>query len=220
MLCKCDCGNEKSVRLDDLLSGMTKSCGCLRRETTHNILFDDITGKTYNELTAVRPIDNFGKWLFRCSCGREYVALAQNVKRGMTKSCGHIGGSYAEHTMFQFLTNHNIPFEHGTCPFDGLVNPDTNHKLYLDFVITRPDGIKIVVEHQGSQHFRVVTGNSAKWNEFGKQQREVTDSIKRDYFFEHGIPFYETRYDEDYLLHLENILIENGFQLNNEDKGV
>ena len=36
-LCRCRCGNEKRVRVDHLLSGSTKSCGCLQRErrTTH-----------------------------------------------------------------------------------------------------------------------------------------------------------------------------------------
>lgn len=36
-LCRCRCGNEKRVRVYDLLDGSTKSCGCLQRErrTTH-----------------------------------------------------------------------------------------------------------------------------------------------------------------------------------------
>lgn len=31
-LCKCDCGNEKEVLRNSLVSGTTKSCGCLERE--------------------------------------------------------------------------------------------------------------------------------------------------------------------------------------------
>ncbi len=31
-LCKCDCGNEKVVVADNLSSGKSKSCGCLKRE--------------------------------------------------------------------------------------------------------------------------------------------------------------------------------------------
>lgn len=31
-LCKCDCGNEKIVCADNLSSGKSKSCGCLKRE--------------------------------------------------------------------------------------------------------------------------------------------------------------------------------------------
>ena len=36
-LCRCRCGNERRVRVYDLLSGASQSCGCLRRElnTTH-----------------------------------------------------------------------------------------------------------------------------------------------------------------------------------------
>lgn len=32
VLCKCSCGNETTVRLDRFLSGVTKSCGCLKKE--------------------------------------------------------------------------------------------------------------------------------------------------------------------------------------------
>ncbi len=32
-LCKCDCGNEKVILRNSLVSGNTKSCGCLERET-------------------------------------------------------------------------------------------------------------------------------------------------------------------------------------------
>lgn len=33
-LCKCDCGKETEVSKSQLLSGRTKSCGCLRKEST------------------------------------------------------------------------------------------------------------------------------------------------------------------------------------------
>lgn len=31
-LCRCDCGTEKIIQFDDLITGDTKSCGCLRAE--------------------------------------------------------------------------------------------------------------------------------------------------------------------------------------------
>lgn len=37
--CECVCGNQVSVTLSRLKSGNTKSCGCLRRENTHNMRF-------------------------------------------------------------------------------------------------------------------------------------------------------------------------------------
>jgi hypothetical protein len=30
--CRCDCGKEKAVRFKDLKRGMTKSCGCIKKE--------------------------------------------------------------------------------------------------------------------------------------------------------------------------------------------
>ena len=136
--------------------------------------------------------------------------MPMNVKRGMTKSCGHIGNSYAEHRIFNFLLDHNIPFEYNTCPYDDLINPSTGHSLPLDFIITKPDGEKIIIEHQGEQHF--YSGKKAN-KKFGRLQRETTDKIKREYFMKNSIQFYETTHDEDYILHLENILTENGFDL-------
>lgn len=36
MICRCDCGAEAEVRVDLLLRGSTRSCGCLRREAGRN----------------------------------------------------------------------------------------------------------------------------------------------------------------------------------------
>lgn len=33
-ICKCECGNTKTVRYDSLTSGKTQSCGCLAESTT------------------------------------------------------------------------------------------------------------------------------------------------------------------------------------------
>lgn len=44
-LCKCDCGNEVEVTTSSLISGGTKSCGCLRSEAT---IKRNKEGKKYN----------------------------------------------------------------------------------------------------------------------------------------------------------------------------
>ena len=36
-LCKCECGNEKSVAYAELVNGHTKSCGCLHKQIVGNI---------------------------------------------------------------------------------------------------------------------------------------------------------------------------------------
>ena len=50
---------------------------------------EDLTGKTWCELTAVRYIRH-DFWLWRCSCGKEIEARVSSVKIGKIKSCGHI----------------------------------------------------------------------------------------------------------------------------------
>ena len=213
ILCICDCGNYKSVAASDLRSGMTKSCGCLKRETSSSRTFEDLTGQTFHELTAIRRVEDFVdkkgnhrvQWLWRCSCGREIKALPINVKRGMTKSCGHIGQSYAEYQICNLLSENNIEFKYDYAPFNDLVNPGTGYTLPVDFFITRSDGLNLIIEHQGIQHYKAVQGKDY----FGKLEREVTDKIKKEYFDKNNILFYETRYDKDYIEHTRSILREN-----------
>lgn len=50
------------------------------------------TGETYGRLTAVAEValnaQRQAMWRFACACGNELVALADNVERGRTASCG------------------------------------------------------------------------------------------------------------------------------------
>lgn len=45
-LCKCDCGTEKSVLQNSLVSGSTTSCGCLHREIVSRITYKHGLSKT------------------------------------------------------------------------------------------------------------------------------------------------------------------------------
>lgn len=68
--CRCDCGNQASVRISSLLSGSIKACGCLRSETVrarrlkHGEATDYRSGKRGSpEYRAWRGMIN------RCECG-------------------------------------------------------------------------------------------------------------------------------------------------------
>lgn len=39
VLCKCECSNQKVVRVEALLNGRTKNCGCLTKTAINFILF-------------------------------------------------------------------------------------------------------------------------------------------------------------------------------------
>ena len=47
----------------------------------------DLRGQRFFGLVAIRYAGN-GKWLWKCDCGKHATAIASNVKRGNSKSCG------------------------------------------------------------------------------------------------------------------------------------
>ena len=96
--CRCDCGNEVVVRRKNLLSGLTKSCGCLKREigvekakkmreVQKNKQTEDLTGKVFGNLTVIQP-ERISSYLCRCSCGREGIYSAGDLLTGRRRSCG------------------------------------------------------------------------------------------------------------------------------------
>lgn len=114
-LVKCDCGREKVVNAKNLRYGRITSCGCAmaraekrRRPANH----EDITGKTFFELTAVEYIKpDYWKW--RCSCGKETCARPSLVKAGRITSCGHVLKETArekvENNVFRHFDGTSIP---------------------------------------------------------------------------------------------------------------
>ena len=52
-LCKCNCGNTKVIRKDHLLSGATRSCGCLEKENRNKLAFDKTHGQSNTHLYYV-----------------------------------------------------------------------------------------------------------------------------------------------------------------------
>lgn len=99
-LCECDCGNEVVVRRSNLISGKTKSCGCIRRE--------DLTGKRFGRLTVLKhdyvDYNGISFWKCVCDCGNEVVVRSTSLKNGMTKSCG----CYKREQSSQRFTKHGL----------------------------------------------------------------------------------------------------------------
>lgn len=88
-LVKCDCGNEKVMRVDKLRHGKTPSCGCLN-------LTEDLTGRKFGKLTVLKrgPIIPDGKrtrgtWECQCDCGSPPKNIKEQfLKAGSCISCG------------------------------------------------------------------------------------------------------------------------------------
>lgn len=90
-LCQCDCGNKKVITQDDLKSGKTNSCGCLKKEIMSKKSFKDLTGKQFGEWTV---LELCGKnkymerlWKCKCSCGAIAEVTSRSLIGGYSKSC-------------------------------------------------------------------------------------------------------------------------------------
>lgn len=205
--CLCDCGTWFVTSISHLTTGHTSSCGCYRRQTSHSKL-EDLSGRKYHELTPIqyhhsRKSPN-GKssaiWLCLCSCGTYTMASSNDLKTGKVKSCGCIGSSYREKQIRKWLKENNVTF----CTeykFDDL---KYKRQLRFDFAILNNDSLLGLIEHQGRQHFK----EFSKTTNWGKLQREVTDSMKIKYCKEHNIPLYAIRFDADIDKSLKTILAE------------
>ena len=91
-LCKCECGNEKTIAGSNLTSCSTKSCGCIK-----HLNIKDLAGKKFGKLTVVRFAGSYkrchAKWLCKCECGNEKTVTGNNLTTGNTKSCGCLAKS-------------------------------------------------------------------------------------------------------------------------------
>ena len=110
--CKCDCGNEVTVRSNVLRSGKAKSCGCIQHRGTTNL---NLTGMKIGMLTVIEPLDSRDDkgsviWLCKCECGKEKTYSADALMHGGIVSCG----CYRENVLPNLLNSrlHRID---GTC---------------------------------------------------------------------------------------------------------
>lgn len=112
-ICRCTCGRLTSVQTHHLLSGHTKSCGCLGRSTgARNAL--DLTGQRFGRLTALEPTEKRRRtsiiWRCRCDCGSLVECETEELTRGSVRSCGCLQREQRKKNMASA-----IHFVDGTC---------------------------------------------------------------------------------------------------------
>ena len=90
-LCKCICSNKATISTNELKSGDTRSCGCLKAEAgiRKSKVF---AGDTFGRLIVLsrEPSKGLGiaEWRCQCSCGRIIVTSAGRLGSGSSKNCG------------------------------------------------------------------------------------------------------------------------------------
>jgi hypothetical protein len=91
-LCSYACGRKTVVAGCHLVSGHTRSCGCLRRRTAGARLFKNLIGQRFGRrVVLARAGSNkhgHATWLCACDCGNEVVVSTNVLNRGNARSCG------------------------------------------------------------------------------------------------------------------------------------
>lgn len=100
VLCRCDCGTEKYIRVFNLVRDRAKSCGCWRQERLQGTKFPDLA--PHND-AIVTIGSRHGRWTViaeprtghnrivacRCECGNEKDnVVVKHLLSGESKSCG------------------------------------------------------------------------------------------------------------------------------------
>ncbi len=86
--CVCDCGNKIIAAQDNLVSGHTCSCGCLKNEMR--------SGHRLGKLTLIsmsHKIKGMSYWNCRCDCGRELTVSSEVLFRANNICCECYTGS-------------------------------------------------------------------------------------------------------------------------------
>lgn len=196
--CKCSCGKEKSILKGSLVSGATKSCGCLRRKISSQRLskissdnYINELGNKYGKLTVVQKIPNVKNnrngvmWRCICECGNIKDVLGVDLRAGNVTSCGCIGKSKGEYYIEKILIQNNIPF---VKEFPQDIN---GHLMRYDFAILENNKISYLIEFDGEQHFHSV-------KHFGGEEYfnyiKENDNLKNNWCKKHNIPLIRIPY--------------------------
>lgn len=153
VLCKCDCGNMKTVDLADLRRGHTTSCGCFNREKVSQSTLVDLTGKQFGYLKVLERDTNYrGKgvrahWFCECTkCGTIKSMSSSGLLDNNVQSCG-CQKSKGEIKIAQILTSWQINF------ITEYKFPDHKNRRYDFALINKNNEVVRLIEFDGIQHY-------------------------------------------------------------------
>ena len=175
--CHCDCGTEKIIRGSSLISGATKSCGCLSREIASERNFKDETGNRFGKLVVHGLFEKHpkAKWECLCDCGNTVIVKGIDLRSGNTKSCGCVL-SWKEEEIANILKKNDIEFIRQYW-FINLLG-DSGKPLRFDFALIKKGTLLGLIEYQGEQHTKPI---EAWGGEKALLLRQDYDRRKREY---------------------------------------
>lgn len=89
--CLCACGKTVVVRSNNLCTGNTRACGCVKAVSGARRMFKNLKCFRFGCLTVIKrspSTDGKAHWECLCSCGNKTVVWGAHLRNGHTKSCG------------------------------------------------------------------------------------------------------------------------------------
>ena len=192
-ICKCDCGNDYIGAKSDIVSGHTKSCGCLQCENTSAANTKDWTGYISDygiEFLYQDQMNEKRQWLWKCRCGicgNLFTALPAKINNGHITSCGcRIQSSGEEHIkslLEKLYINYETQYTFDDCK--------SVYVLRFDFAIINENKLLGLIEYDGKQHFEPIEFFGG---EDGFNKTKERDQIKNTYCKLHNIPLLRIPY--------------------------
>ncbi|KKM60755.1 hypothetical protein LCGC14_1538640 [marine sediment metagenome] len=138
--CLCDCGNEVTIVTNQLTSGRTKSCGCLKNEINSKRLTKNLAGKRFGRLFVIcrkgTSPDHFAIWECLCDCGKKHNVISHNLLNGKVTSCG----CYRKHYLSKIRIGEKHPrWKNGVTPKNRLIRSSAEYALWRISVFVRDD---------------------------------------------------------------------------------
>lgn len=163
-LCQCECARLKVVRQNSLILGLTKSCGCLNRDTENRR--KSMAGERYGRLLVVKYVKTVrvgsnksfdAVWLCRCDCGQEHEVRGRSLRDRSTLSCGCYNREISTtHGLSQTPEYRRAEARRRLLSKTQRTPAWADNKAILEFYKRRPPGTH--VDHIIPLHHRLVSG--------------------------------------------------------------
>lgn len=223
VICKCKCGNYTLIKLNELRTGNTKSCGCYAHEISieKGKQVGNLPKKTKDYTKTYNPFYEFIKkldkqdgnnsfyWLVKCKkCGKEYEEVPSQLtsetrRRGNNPCECWKRISKGEMSIINILVDNKIKFTQQKT-FETCLSP-LGKPLKFDFFIEE----RYLIEFDGEQHFIPHAFGSS--NLTGEEKLKLTqeyDSIKNQWCLENNIPLIRIPYTQYKELNIKDLLLE------------
>lgn len=207
-ICKCKCGEIKSVFSGSLIAGTSKSCGCLSRQHSKEKNLKNAEshiGEEWGKLIICDCYLKNNNYWYKCicECGKEVNVIGKNLFNGNTTSCGCMS-SKANEKLDEILTKLKIPFKREY----KFKDCKDKRPLPFDFALFNNENELIgLIENNGSLHY---SSSGTGWDTPERllyQQKH--DYIKRLFCEQNKIPFLIIPYQ--YFNEIEKFLMTSDF---------